>query len=73
MCLMRVWRVHVSGNKQHKKDGERKEKQTQARKRDFAQPIVGSVTPQPARDTSNLTDGDIAGPNWKEKVRERDR
>lgn len=61
----------MSGHKQHKKDGQRKEKQTKARKPDFDQPIVGSVTRQPARDVSNLTDGEIAGPDWKRKVRER--
>jgi hypothetical protein len=63
--------LDVSGQKQHKKDGERKEKQTKARKQDFEQPVVGSVTRQRAQDTSNLTDGNIAGPNWKEKVRGR--
>jgi hypothetical protein len=61
----------VSGHKQHKKDGQRKDKLTKARKRDFEQPIVGAVTPQRGQDTSNFTDGDIAGPNWKEKVRGR--
>jgi hypothetical protein len=63
--------VSVSGHKQRKKDGERKEKKTQVRKQDFEQPVVGSVTPQRAQDTSNLTDGDIAGANWKERTRER--
>jgi hypothetical protein len=61
----------VSGHKQHKKDGHRKDKQTKARKQDFEQPIVGSVTPQRAQDVSNLTDGETAGPDWKRKVRER--
>ena len=61
----------MSGRRQLKKDGDRKEKKTQARKRDFEQPVVGSVTPQRAQDTSNLTDGDIAGPDWKERTRER--
>ena len=59
----------MSGRKQHKKDGGRKDKQTRARKRAFEQPIVGAVTPQSARDTSNLTDGEIAGPDWRRKVR----
>jgi hypothetical protein len=36
----------VSGDKQLKKDGTRKEKKTQARKREFEQPVVGAVTPQ---------------------------
>ena len=61
----------MSGHKQHKKDGARKEKQPKAQRQAFEQPTVGSVTPQRAQDTSNLTDGDIAGPDWKRKVRER--
>ena len=63
----------MSGHNRQKKDGQRKEKQTSARKQDFAQPVLGSVTRQPARDTSNFTDGNIAGPDWKHKVRERGR
>lgn len=60
----------MSGHKQLKKDGRRKEKKTSARKRDFEQPIVGAVrAPQRAQDTSNFTDEDIAGPNWKNKSR----
>jgi hypothetical protein len=69
--LERKQEVTVSGHKQLKKDGERTEKKTQARKRDAEQPVVGSVTPQRAQDTSNLTDGDVAGPNWKDRLRER--
>jgi hypothetical protein len=61
----------VSGHKQHKKDGGRKDKKEKARKGDFAQAVVGSETRQRAQDTSNLTDGDIAGPDHKEKVRGR--
>jgi hypothetical protein len=61
----------VSGDNQKKKDGGRKDKQSQDRRRDFEQPVVGSVTKQRAQDTSNLTDGNIAGPDWKRKVRER--
>jgi hypothetical protein len=61
----------MSGHKQHKKDGGRKDKQTKARKRDFEQPIRGAVSPQRAQDTSNFTDGEIAGPNWKDKLKER--
>jgi hypothetical protein len=56
----------VSGDKQLKKDGGRKEKKTQARKRDFEQPIARAVTPQKAQDTSNFTDGEIAGKDWKD-------
>lgn len=59
----------MSGDKQLKKDGQRKEKKTKARKRDFEQPVVGAVEPQRAQDTSNFTDGDIAGKNWKEDSR----
>jgi hypothetical protein len=62
----------MSGHKQLKKDGTRKEKKTQARKRDFAQPIVGAVAPQKGQDTSNFTDGGIAGPDWKEKQRHQE-
>ena len=61
----------MSGHEQHKKDGHRKEKQTRARRQSFEQPIAGSVTRQRAQDVSNLTDGDIAGASWKEKVRGR--
>ena len=59
----------MSGHKQLKKDGTRKEKNTQARKRDFEQPVVGAVRPQKGQDTSNFTDGEIAGPDWKEHQR----
>ena len=54
-----------------KKDGRRKEHAAKARKRDFEQPVIGSATRQRASDVSNLTDRDIAGPDWKRKVRER--
>jgi hypothetical protein len=54
----------MAGNKQ-KKDGGRKEHATRARKRDFEQPIVGSVTKQQGLATSNFTDGDIAGGDHK--------
>jgi hypothetical protein len=63
----------VSGRKRHKKDGRRKDKQVRARRPDFEQPIVRAVSPQAARDTSNFTDGEIAGPDWRRKMRERDR
>ena len=62
----------MSGHKQLKKDGTRKEKKTQARKRDFEQPVVGAVSPQKGQDTSNFTDGEIAGPDWKENRRRQD-
>jgi hypothetical protein len=61
----------MSGHNRKKKDGGRKEKQTRARKRDFEQPVLGSVNKQRAQDTSNLTDGEISGPDWKSKVRGR--
>jgi len=51
----------MSGHKRLKKDGARKEKSNQARKRDFEQPILGSVTKERGQATSNFTDGDIAG------------
>jgi hypothetical protein len=44
-----------------------------ARRPDFEQPIVRAVSPQAARDTSNFTDGEIAGPDWRRKIRERER
>jgi hypothetical protein len=59
----------VSGDKQLKKDGRRKEKKTRARSRDFEQPIASAVEPQRAQDTSNFTDGDIAGKDSKENAR----
>lgn len=61
----------MSGHKQHKKHGGRKDKQSRARRPDFEQPVVGAVRPQQARDTSNFTDGEIAGPDWRRKLRER--
>lgn len=59
----------MSGHNRLKKDGGRKEKKIRARRGDFEQPIVGSLTREHARDTSNLTDGEIAGPDWKRKLR----
>jgi len=59
----------MSGQNRQKKDGRRKDKQSSARKRDFEQPILGSETPQRAQDVSNLTDGQMAGPDWKRKER----
>jgi hypothetical protein len=61
----------MSGDKQLKKDGHRKDKKHKARKRDFEQPIVGAIAPQRAQDTSNFTDGDIAGADWKKKTGHR--
>jgi hypothetical protein len=63
----------VSGQKQKKKDGSRKEKSTRLRKRDFEQPILGSVTKQRGQDTSNFTDGEIAGAaDWRRKGRHQE-
>jgi hypothetical protein len=59
----------MSGHKQHKKDGQRKEKKAHARRQAFEQPVVGSMTRQRAQDVSNLTDREIAGASWKDKVR----
>ena len=50
----------MSGDKQLKKNGNRNEKKTRARKRDFEQPIVGAASPQRAQDTSNLADDGVA-------------
>ena len=47
--------------KERKKGEGRTEKSSSARKRDFEQPIVGSVTPERGDATSNFTDGEIAG------------
>jgi hypothetical protein len=62
----------MSGQKRLKKDGVRKEKKIQARKRDSEQPVVGAVNPQKGQDTSNSTDGEIAGPAWKENQRRQE-
>jgi hypothetical protein len=59
----------VSGHNRKKNDGRRKEKQTRARKRDFEQPILAAESKQRGQDTSNFTDGQIAGPDWKRKER----
>jgi hypothetical protein len=62
----------MSGQNRLKKDGVRKEKKTQARKRDFEQPVVGAVSPQKGQDTSNFTDREIAGPDRKENQRRQE-
>jgi hypothetical protein len=59
----------MSGHNRKKKDGERQDSKIKARQRDFEQPVIGAVTPQSGRDTSNFTDGDIAGPDWRRKLR----
>jgi hypothetical protein len=51
----------MSGDKRLKKDGQRKEKKSQARKHDFEQPTVGAASPQRAQDASNLSENGIAG------------
>ena len=60
----------MSGDKQLKKDGQRKEKKTQARKGDFEQPVVGAAAPARAQDTSNFTDREIVG---RKKIDDSDR
>ena len=60
----------MSGQNRAKKDGIRKEKKTKARQRDFEQPILGSESKERGSATSNFTDGQIAGPDWKRKVRQ---
>jgi hypothetical protein len=62
----------MSGQNRLKKDGVRKEKKTQARKRDVEQPVVGAVRPQKGQDTSSFTDGEIARPDWKQNQRRQD-
>jgi hypothetical protein len=57
----------VAGHKQLKKDGHRKEKKTQARKRDFEQPIVGAESRQRGQDTSNFSEAQIH--RWEGKHR----
>ena len=57
----------MTGQKQHKKDGMRQDKRSRRRRDDFAQPIVGSATKQRAQDVSNLTDGEIAGAENKQR------
>jgi hypothetical protein len=57
--------------KRAKKHGMRKEKITARRRRDFEQPIAGSVTPERGQATSNFTDGEIAGGDWKHDERGR--
>jgi len=57
----------MSGHNHKKKDHARTEKKSARRHRDFEQPVLGSVTKQRAQDTSNFTDGNIAGPDWKRK------
>jgi len=55
----------MSGHNRQKKDGARKDHSAKARKRDFEQPVAGSVTPERGQDTSNFTDGEIAGGDHK--------
>jgi hypothetical protein len=62
--------VIMSGQKHRKKDGQRQDKQSSRRQRDFEQPVAGSVTRERAQDVSNLTDGGNAGPDWKRKERQ---
>jgi hypothetical protein len=62
----------MSGQNRLKKDGVRKEKKTQARKRDFEQPVVGAVNPQKGQDTANFPDGEIAGRDRKENQRRQE-
>lgn len=60
----------MSGSNRKKKDGTRTEKAAPARQRDFEQPILNAETKQRSQDVSNLTDGNVAGPDWKRKVRQ---
>jgi hypothetical protein len=60
----------MSGQNRKKKDGRRAEKQSSARKQDFEQPILNAEEKQRGQDVSNLTDGQMAGPDWKRKDRQ---
>ena len=60
----------MAGQNRKKKDGQRSEKQSRARQRDFEQPILNAEQKQRAQDVSNLTDGQMAGPDWKRKERQ---
>ena len=59
----------MSGHKQAKKAGARKEKSTDQRHRDFDQPVAGSDTRERGQATSNFTDGEIAGADHKHDAR----
>jgi hypothetical protein len=61
----------MSGDKQRKKDHERKEHKVKRRQRDFEQPITRSVTPERGQAVSNFTDGEIAGPDHDRENEER--
>jgi hypothetical protein len=60
----------MSGHNRTKKDGRRPEPAAKRRKQDFEQPVLGAETKQRGQDVSNFTDGQIAGPDWKRKVRQ---
>jgi hypothetical protein len=55
----------MSDKHRQKKDGRRKDKMEKARREDFKQPMLRSVTPERAQDVSNLTDGDLAPSDHK--------
>ena len=57
----------MSGHNRKKKDGGRTDKESQRRQQDFEQPVLASETPERAQDVSNLTDGEMSGPDWKRK------
>jgi hypothetical protein len=54
-----------AGDNQQKKDGARPEHSRQQRQQAFEQPVLGSVTRERGQDTSNFTDGEIAGADHK--------
>lgn len=60
----------MSGANRKKKDGQRSEKAEEARRRDREQATLEAETRQRSQDVSNLTDGDVAGPDWKRNDRQ---
>lgn len=60
----------MSGANRKKKDGQRPENAEEARRRDREQATLEAETRQRSQDVSNLTDGDVAGPDWKRNDRQ---
>jgi hypothetical protein len=55
----------MASQHRRRKGGVRKDKKVRLRNRGSEQPILGSVTRERGQATSNFTDGELAGPNWK--------
>lgn len=62
----------MAAQQRRRKGGVRKDKRARLRRRDAEQPILGSVTKERGQATSNFTDGDVAGPDWKRSDSEPD-